>query len=228
MGWINRALWLGQKEPIAAFTGFVAIFTLFLALIAGLQYCVLNYQLQEAKDENRPWVYVERAEPNSAFTSTDTSAEIALLFHLTNTGKSPAQLVNIGGDFSYVTLNSVDDVKKIYEKRQACDDLKKANMAGSTIFPGQRMPLIHAFKMDSKNVAEWKNKNGEKLGVFYLVGCADYVFTLGGQHHQTRFIYEVDKRGENNSFLPIEPSLGEIPANQLILGENPLLAKDAD
>ncbi len=60
-----------------------------------------------------------------------------------------------------------------------------------------------------------------------IVGCFDYVYPFSAIHHQTQFVYEVDRTGPNNTLLVISP-IGTTPQNEVQLMLNPQLAGDAD
>src|SRR6266567_4733007 len=54
--WLNGPWWLQEKEPVAKFTGWVALYTFTLAVVACLQTCVLTNQVEEMRTEQRPWL----------------------------------------------------------------------------------------------------------------------------------------------------------------------------
>jgi hypothetical protein len=102
------------------------------------------------------------------------------------------------------------------------------SVPGDVIFPNHDSPVNHLFKMGSASMMACKERKPGVAGAPMIVGRIDYIFGTDPTHHQTRFIYEVDKPGPDRGFLAIEPTLGQVTANQIALAVNPLLAKDAD
>lgn len=144
---------------------------------------------------------------------------------LINTGKSPAKFVNIEGKFFYSNATSKD----IYEGWSVCDALRdKSFVAGTVIFPNHQDASNHLFVMDAASVKAWKEWKPGMVGAPMIVGCIDYIFGESPVHHQTRFIYELDKPGSARNFYRLDSASGQIPANEVALAVNPLLAKDAD
>jgi hypothetical protein len=58
-----------------------------------------------------------------------------------------------------------------------------------------------------------------------LAGCIDYAFAGEVRRHQTRYVYEVDRKGPDNKIVPTD---GDLPADAVILNLNPLLAGNPD
>src|SRR5438477_6454456 len=83
---LERPWWFKEKEPVARFTGWVAIYAFALATVAGLQTCILNNQLSEMRTENRPWIGIENIKAGALQSDSPLTVEITLR----NTGKTPA------------------------------------------------------------------------------------------------------------------------------------------
>lgn len=229
----NRPWWFKEKEPVAKFTGWVAIFTLLLALVAGLQTCILSNQLQELKDENRPWIYVENALPASSLAISESDVSLSLEFHLNNTGRFPSRFTSIAGEFFYFhgTAASAlrDDIlQKLFVSVPACRQRRRTPFPGTAVFPQQRIRIKQPFAMDKTSISEWKNLKAGEIGAIIIAGCVDYLFPTGGTHHQTQFVYEIQKGAPGNSFLPIPFAPGEVPAPNIWVLFNPSIPKDAD
>jgi len=84
--------------------------------------------------------------------------------------------------------------------------------------------------LDAQSIVTWKEWKPGTPAAPLIVGCIDYLFPTGSAHHQTRFIYEIDRpTGPNNrSYGPIEFKTGDVPENEMVLAINPALAKPAD
>jgi hypothetical protein len=222
-GWWSKF----KSEPITQFTAVLAVATIVLVITGFIQAFILKNQVAEMKDDKRPWVYTEGALPWTGLVIDDEKAEIILQFALMNTGKSPARFVNIEDEFFFITAGITTD-KEVYDKFAVCNALKYKSVPGTAIFPGQKTPLNHIFTMNKETVAEWKKPPQSSNRALMISGCIDYIFGTETTHHQTRFIYELDKQGPNRGFLQILPVNGEIPINELALAVNPTLIKDAD
>jgi len=62
-----------------------------------------------------------------------------------------------------------------------------------------------------------------------LAGCIDYADGVDLTHHQTRFVYEVDKKGpDGNPTIDFTAAGGDIPISNVILNLNPVLAGNPD
>src|SRR5229473_433725 len=90
----KRPWWFQQTDPVAKFTGWVAIYTLALAIVASLQTCVLNNQLEEARVDQRPWISFS-AIPVTNLTYERGAAHLALQTIVKNVGHLPAQYVYV-------------------------------------------------------------------------------------------------------------------------------------
>jgi len=59
------------------------------------------------------------------------------------------------------------------------------------------------------------------------IGCVDYVYA--GKHHQTPFLWEIDKIGSGtHRFELIDPTKGNVPKEQIALATNPILGARSD
>ena len=67
-----------------------------------------------------------------------------------------------------------------------------------------------------------------QTGAPILAGCIDYAFVGETKRHQTRFVYEIDKKGSNNTALILNPTEGDIPIPDVLVNINPMLAGNPD
>ncbi len=92
--------WLGQRDPVARFTFYVAIATLLLATIA------IN-QLREMQAQNRPWVGFEVVS-----SGAKRGENLTAMFIDKNAGRSPALKVHASFKTAYLKFNSEDGVSE--------------------------------------------------------------------------------------------------------------------
>lgn len=66
--------------------------------------------------------------------------------------------------------------------------------------------------------------------VFYIIGCFDYTYLLSKEHHQTPFIYEIEKNSTSPDrlFDRIKPSDKIIAPADLMTLSNPFINAIAD
>jgi hypothetical protein len=96
---------------------------------------------------------------------------------------------------------------------------------GVTIFPDEEAPLNEWFRMMPTGIIRLREN---KKDVAMIAGCVDYLFQFAESHHQTAFVYELDKAGPNGSVLILDPDDGDLPPSALLLEVNPALAGNAD
>jgi hypothetical protein len=78
------------------------------------------------------------------------------------------------------------------------------------------------------SLADIENIKTKKHRTLMITGCVDYLFPTGDKHHQSRFVYEVDRLAPTGAVLQLEPAAGNVPINEIGLMANPDIAGDAD
>jgi hypothetical protein len=235
-----------NERTLAKWTRHVGIFTIVLAATAGItaiifwrQLSVMQGQLDVMEAEQRPWVYIFSAEPRSDLyfnVSDKIGALVFLKFTLKNAGKKPARFAVIEGEF-LMRDGTAADTRKGWG---TCDKMrtKKAEefLAGTAVFPDQVVEQSHRFVMSKEDVAKWSadfaRADSEKSNLILapmIVGCIDYVFERENVHHQTRFVFEIDKNSTGlNPFVAINPAAGNVPQREVAMAKNPGLADEPD
>jgi hypothetical protein len=223
--------WFRQTDPIARFTGWVALFTLVLAGVAGLQTCVLSNQLTEMRAEQRPWISLVGSVATDLLYDKDGPLKglprLVLAITIKNIGHLPAQHV-----YSLGHLIPWIDADGPVRKRDAlCRQLKDRKLTpettGFTLLPNDvKVPLL-SLAMQQDELQSWTSVENS---VPVIAGCLDYVFVTDNSHHRLGFIFELDKHGASpdRPFASVRPSDGPIPKGNLMLDENPSLAWDID
>jgi hypothetical protein len=238
-----RERWFGWwKTPSDRFAALIALFTAVLAFVAwrqlaamrsaddkiGDQVRAVGRQLSLMEADQRPWVFARGVSPWSALLVSDEKVQTTLQFELYNSGKSPARFVTIQGAM-FPTSASQESVLKSWN---TCAEYRKTiQYAGAVIFPSVPVPQNHVFTMDAADTAVWKTTPADKPNTLIVVGCVDYlVADEKGEprHHQSQFVYEVDKPRHDRSFERIPTENAVIPASDIVLANNPTIPKDAD
>jgi hypothetical protein len=61
-----------------------------------------------------------------------------------------------------------------------------------------------------------------------LAGCFDYGWGNNAIRHQTRYVYEIDKKGSDGVVTMISPDDGDISIPDVMVNLNPMLAGNPD
>jgi hypothetical protein len=78
-------------------------------------------------------------------------------------------------------------------------------------------------------LSTWLFPSPLRIAAILVIGCIDYAFDKDElRHHQTRFIFEITKRGQNGASLPIDPRAGDAAQADIGADVNPNLSDDAD
>jgi hypothetical protein len=226
------ALWLhfrdAEPDRLVAYGTFVlAIATIVLALVAHSTDEKVSRQIALLERDQRAWVFSTRARAVSPLDINANDAAIVIEHDLKNSGKTPARRALVDG-----ILTSRDTTWPIAEYRAAweiCDNLRRGHpsveLAGNVVFPGDIVPQRTTFRLQGPLFEGFK---AGQRPVLMIVGCVDYQSGDRPEHHQHRFVYEIDRTvaGENKL---IDPKIASsVPANELAIMINPFLAGDAD
>jgi hypothetical protein len=183
--WKWRPAWWRTASDKFAF--FVALFTAVLAVVAGLQTCVLKNQLTEMKNEQRPWIGVPRIESRKWPEIDGDVVNFALAFILKNYGHSPA-VVRVTAAIIW------DPQETIWNARQKhiCDDENREvriNGWGEqwTVLPNDEWPYyLPKIPLDT-NVSQIQQVTGG-LYTPLLVGCVVYRSSVNPDLRQSAFV----------------------------------------
>jgi hypothetical protein len=210
---------------IAVLTYFVASNAYDQGTIFKRQLTIMQGQLDGIEADRRPWVYITRPiieEPG--LRVVQDGVVIAVTFGYKNVGKTPAKFADILGHMRVV--NQAEYGKPSFA---ACEDRKrqprKTLTEGVTIFPDQEGFIRSGFGMKSDELGRLRKEPGTAL---VIAGCIDYLFPTGPDHHETRFFYEIDRSGPNQTFLAIDIDHLPTGAGGLVIAINPGIAGDAD
>jgi hypothetical protein len=193
---------------IAFFSAVTLLVAIFAYSVSQGQLGVMQGQLDTMEADQRPWVFVAGADPARDLFLVNGEAFVSVKFQLKNAGRKPARFASIVGEF--ITRGETrDEVQKGWG---ACDQakLKSENefLAGTAVFPGQDVTQLHVFHM-SKDDVDFDRAATEQnrfMMAPVIVGCVDYVFEKNNRHHQTRFVFEVDRKGPDSISFPRDRS----------------------
>jgi hypothetical protein len=187
---------------------------------AGQQRDVMRGQLEEMRDEQRPWIYVDIVPGGKIYWNQSGGLSFPVNFIYHNTGHLPGQFVfpqfeAHTGRYFYIPGNDLVSVQKRV-CNEAVANFRGANGLGVTVFPGQQnvgSGLLIGISRD-----EWMNDIikpdfGSTVRVY---GCITYERPnkiIGS----TGFAFMIDRIKPGNAtdvfVLPGDPT--QIPAEQL-------------
>lgn len=189
---------------------------------------IMEHQVKLSEVVERPWIAVDNTEVVSPLTFKNDEAILQIKFNLRNTGHVPAAHTIILGKFFFRSLYSskeIDDVWTLCEQFRATP-IETRGGSGISIFPDQRQPMIYAVKMAPDDV---KKLGSQPIsGAPTFAGCIDYDWGGAVTRHQTRFVYEIDKKGFDGSAMTFSSKDGDIPIADVMVNLNPLLAGNPD
>lgn len=177
--------------------------------------------------DQRPWV-----SPDIALTSglkqDANGISLTLQFILKNTGKSPALNVWVSYEIYPSFGEGVDIIgqQKTLSERERQRPIRDGGW-GLTLFPGDKIPLSITTTLGNADIQRWDtfmSKMGATAYKFLppitLIGCVDYKFVFGPEHHQTGFILDLHaiKHDLPGASFAIPKFTGEFPVNELRLG----------
>jgi len=169
-------------------TGAIAFFALCSVIVGWFQWNAINGQLDEMREEQRPWISVKITGPASALQIVGGELRLHVNYRLENVGKLPATRV-----FFYATIVPEIDAADFREAlKDSCnhfiDMMNKSNTsAGVTLFPNQTTES--GFGMDEVLAAKFTTSGTTAVSAFVPV-CAVYRFKGdGGIFHYTPAAY---------------------------------------
>jgi hypothetical protein len=160
--------------------------------------------------------------------NTANTAKVAVQFSIDNIGHSPAVRVNIFAqlDIIYGALE-LSNPKPVADQQAFCEPALRGSQVtgrvgfpGTLVFPGPTIfpndsPVIESFPLESKNIVHEPGKHDYISPV--IIGCVDYRFTGGDEHHQTGFVYIISRLDQAHPRLKFgfDTSVSTVPVQNL-------------
>jgi hypothetical protein len=202
---LKFAFWWWVHDPNGFFGGWVAIFTLVLAVTSGRQ-IVLSRREFEAS--HRPWVSVSCV-PNSSILLTQEKDEIFAGFQieitLENVGTSPALAILYGVEMVASVRDNIQERQNFIAKGFGFP----RRMSGFALFPGQKMvatrEVIARFPVpviEPPGPGPFVRAPDVTAGFImpFVSGCAVYTSQTKGVG-ETRFCYAIAKDQPSNFMI---------------------------
>jgi hypothetical protein len=213
------------EKSVANATWMIFVATAVNVIIATLQWNAISTQATIMEADQRPWVHFTNALPEDpGLQVVPEGMGISVRFFMRNVGRTPAKFAIIAGEMKVATpaeYGNPDFASCEQRRRKPRSTVKD----GIPIFPNQESPMRVHFGMKADQVGKLKTF---PISAVVIYGCLDYLFPIGDAHHQTRFFYEIDKKGPNQTFVKIDPDNPPIGVSAIDLAINPGVAGDAD
>jgi len=173
----------------------------------------------------RPWIAVNVSVASPLqFNRKDRKGNAGLnfTFSLKNVGHSVA--VGVNAEAKIIAWKD-DLAQPIKRQRNFCDEVRQSMVdpseRGITLFPDEQTVQIIGFEISSVDVESavlpFKGTEGKYFSPV-LVGCVDYQFSHSPTHHQTRFIYQIQRRNSDQPFRPLRIEVGkDLPVSDVVL-----------
>jgi hypothetical protein len=168
--------------------------------------------------ENRPWLSVNIIIGPRGLYFNENGANLDLIFIIKNIGKTPAVSANIVGHPSIdIGIN-----ERIIALEKICEEERKrrpdARSMGYTVFPDEQITLDFTYPFANKDRLEISIEKEHGFIMPIIIGCVDYLFSFGGpDHHQSRFIYDLDYPIPGGEMRAIQLAEGDKAPNILRL-----------
>ena len=140
---------------------------------------------QSLMAQQRPWVSIRPEIPDGKYIVDDNGVSLKVIFHLKNTGPTPA--VNV----VFIPKGFSGPVATTQKLKEMCDGLRAGVRTGFwtfTLFPGEDFPLTFPVRIAS---AEEQIALKNTLMTPSVIACVDYQFAIPNvlqppiSHHQT-------------------------------------------
>lgn len=196
-GWEWRKFWIDVAAVTAAF---------FAAFFFFRQLNIMKGQLDEMRNEQRPWVSAEAAIA-APLTFSKKIASTALLVRLKNTGHTPAFSVHV----------KATALPIVGEAKIDCAAPPDTINFGINVFPGDTPVLLNEIHIE---IGEQK--------VFWpiLVACVFYRFPGESEWHRTPSVYHLQMRSDavlpGHGCCAFAVNDGDIPTTSLELQQFPV------
>jgi hypothetical protein len=203
--WERGRFWLDLAAVMAAVGAAYFLF--------GQQH-IMKGQLDEMRDEQRPWVYSDVPVFLRSITQNRNGVwEINIQFTLHNTGHLPAFNVTYVLDSPIPVMATPDTIVKYQHEKCTTQEGENTIATGYTVFPGQVVKdgvTIGIWPFDADRAA----RKYHSLPV-WIIGCFQYRIPGSTTPRFTRFAYTVGQEAKVNDYprLPADPS--GVPPDQI-------------
>jgi hypothetical protein len=200
---------------------FLALSLLAVAIVQARVYFtqagIMRRQLNEMQEERRPWMQgdIQFVGP---LVFDQNGARVPIILSLANSGRSPAK--NVWRGAKLFAGDGPDDLISGWEDT-VCKDIIRDARKGFTIFPNETPGNPFPVGVSALDVKNNVSPDGEII--LRIIACVDYTFAFSREHHQTSYIWEIDKSNPATGFTHIKPSDGAIQPNDLLKLTDPSL-----
>jgi hypothetical protein len=177
----------------------------------------MHEQLTEMQEARRPWIQGD-IRFIGPLVFNQSGAQVPIILSLANSGHSPAK--NVWRGARLFAGDGPDDLILSWENA-VCKNVIRDARKGFTIFPNETPGNSFPVWISGLDVKNNINPDGEII--LRIIACIDYTFAFSREHHQTSYIWEIDKSNPATGFAHIKPSDGTIQTNDLLKLTDPSL-----
>jgi hypothetical protein len=196
--------------------------------ITDAQTAIMERQVRISEIVERPWIAIDSTDLLSPVTFTNGGALLQIKMHLKNTGHVPASHTLLQAKFFVRYLSNYQT--QMDPVWASGDQFRTMSLSmrgsGISIFPEQRQDMNYGAAMAVDDVKRLEVT--PIVGVATFAGCIDYDGDGGVVRHQTRFVYEIDKKGPDGQVLLLSPAAGNVAIADVMVNLNPQLAGNPD
>lgn len=188
----------GHDGLLAAIATIVlASLTFSLAHISSGQLQAMRDQLDEMKNEQRPWVSI-RPDGHSGITWDEQGMRISVEFNLMNVGKSPA--TNVFFEAKLALPPKVGRIDIVKQMADYADEIRKRRetgpLAGDILFPGQPHQTQMGMLLTRDEITHLIGSDDHVSFVPRIIACADYTFVAGDEKRSCTSAYIIISKPE--------------------------------
>jgi len=163
---------------------------------------------QQFEVSERPWIKATPAINSPLTFDSEGNLRLAVSFSLTNVGHSVATEVTVY--FDVLPIPQGEHFTKPLEQQKALCSKPRPNSLTTTVFPDETakadVVLLVGRKEIEANIippppGTFKPPTGKRISPV-LFGCVDYRISSLPEHHQTGFIYNVNRIDPKTSSVP--------------------------
>lgn len=206
-------------------TAVIAVGGLVSAAIFGGQLYIMRGQLDEMRDEQRPWVYADIGIAGKPYRTQSNGVAFRIGFMVHNVGHLPAFYVSPDLESFLFGIDAQSSEGAIRPRqKKLCDTPLQQPAArdqlGGTVFPGQASPFSGIVSISEAEIESIKRKwsNSGLIPIIpWGVGCIRYKAPDGG-NHQTGFAFSIGMANPGQvgmRVLPLDPTT--VDPSQLII-----------
>lgn len=171
--------------------------------------------LRQFEITDRPWLAVD-IELISPLTFDEQGGYLTFRIFAKNVGRSLAINATVNTKIVIPIFSGELSGQVIAEQLRVCQTVDSRFMSYA-VFPEQTFVSDRGFRLGQQELEQSRIMNTDAVEI-YLVGCVDYQFSGHEAHHQTRFVYQVQRAEAADPGHLLLVRIGQdVPMDRLVL-----------